>query len=814
MAKRVPTVRRAARRGGAELPAAATVRADDAEQVERARLEDALLDSEASLRAVFENSLHSFMLIGIDRRIRYYNRGANESAVAVLGRELRKGEPIDDFVLPGDRESFDANFARALGGEARRVEKSFATASGARHFDFRYSPVRTDGDVTGVFFDVSDVTDRKRAEEALARSADFNERVFNSTDVHLAVVGPDGVIQRVNEAWRRFGGDNGERDQRVCGVGATYFVPVDERWGDTALAREAYEGIRSVQRGEQAEFSLEYPCHAPRGETRWFMMRVRPLLGMEGTVLVAHTDVSSIRRAEARLRETDELFSQFLRHSPVYAYVKEVDEGASRVLRASDNFGQMTGIPGPDMVGKTMAELFPPELAEAMSADDWKVVSDRQVVRVEETLGGRAYSSIKFPLVLGDKTLLAGYTIDVTEQLRAEEERRALERKVRLAEKAASLGTMAGGIAHQFNNLFTAIVGNLELARAAATPAVDELLADAESAARRASTIGKSMLSYLGQGARRREARSLGSSLGDVLAPLRAALPADVRLELDVADDVPWTTIDPADLRTLVSNLVENAIEAVGAEGGAVRVSARRREALATDDDAEGAPTSHAGPWACLEIHDDGAGMPQEIRERAFDPYFSTKFPGRGLGLPVTLGIVRASGGVIRLESAPRRGTTVRVYLPASTAAELAAASPPTPREPAPVATRAPGSGAVLLVDDDAVVLRASRRMLERLGHRVIAVSSGAEAWALFSAGAERIGSVLLDLSMPNMDGWEVLAALRRLRPDAYVVVVSGYDLAEIKQERREVVPDGWLQKPFQANALAALLPGRGAPAP
>lgn len=477
------------------------------------------------------------------------------------------------------------------------------------------------------------------------------------------------------------------------------------------------------------------------------------------------------------------------------------------MVRASDNFRQMTGIPSSDMVGKTMAELYPPALAEAMSADDWRVVSAQRVVTVEEQLDGHTYTSIKFPLVLGHKNLLGGYTIDVTEQRQAEEERRALERRIRLAEKAASLDTMAGGIAHQFNNLFTAIVGNLELAREEATPTVDVLLAEAEDAARRASTISTSMLRYLGQGARHREPRDLARCVTELLSSLCAALPANVRLELDIAADLPWATMDLGDVHAVVSNLVENAIEAAGAEGGVVRVSAGRRETLEADGEAEDALARLAGPWALLQIEDDGPGIAAEIRERVFDPFFSTKFPGRGLGLPVAQGVVRASGGLIRLESAAPRGTTVKVYLPASTAVELAAASPRT--APVSRAPRTPGPGAVLLVDDDVAVLRASQRMLERQGHRVMVASSGAEAIALYAAGADRIGVVLLDLSMPEMDGWQVLEALRRLRPDAYVVVASGYDLARIQQERREILPDAWLQKPFDATELAALLPPR-----
>jgi two-component system cell cycle sensor histidine kinase/response regulator CckA len=236
-------------------------------------------------------------------------------------------------------------------------------------------------------------------------------------------------------------------------------------------------------------------------------------------------------------------------------------------------------------------------------------------------------------------------------------------------------------------------------------------------------------------------------------------------------------------------NLVTNAAEAAALGGHSVRIALRAQL---------GDP-----PGACLEVSDNGPGMDATTRERIFDPFFSTKLTGRGLGLPVSLGLVRAAGGTLEVDSEPGRGTTVRVLLPASTAEELT--HQPLARA-ASLIRRVPRPGAVLVVDDDPLVLKASRRALQQQGHMVVSATSGPEALSLFEAQGDRIGAAVVDLSMPGMDGWQVLAALRQRRADLFVVVVSGYDVAELCFETREVEPDRWLQKPFSSAQLTALL--------
>ena len=243
-------------------------------------------------------------------------------------------------------------------------------------------------------------------------------------------------------------------------------------------------------------------------------MIVTPLGTRGGGAVVSHTDVTDRRQAEldlkqardsleqrvaerteelakarATLRESNELLTLFIRRSPIYAYIKDVGPTESRLLYASENLVGLTGVPDGALTGKTMQELFPAGLAAKMTDDDWRVASGDSAEEFEEDLEGRSYTTIKFPIAQGEVRRLAGYTIDVTDRRREEADRRALEHQLEQASKHESLGVMAAGIAHQFNNLLAAIKGNLELSRGQVNGEVRELLAEADEAVRRAAVI-------------------------------------------------------------------------------------------------------------------------------------------------------------------------------------------------------------------------------------------------------------------------------------------------------------------------------------
>jgi len=275
-------------------------------------------------------------------------------------------------------------------------------------------------------------------------------------------------------------------------------------------------------------------------------------------------------------------------------------------------------------------------------------------------------------------------------------------------------------------------------------------------------------------------------------------VPAKVRLLFRFADDVPLIVGDPTQIRQVVMNLITNASEAIGDKEGVITLSLSQhpiersslRDFVASTDAAE-------GTYVELTVTDTGCGMDEATRSRVFEPFFSTKFAGRGLGMAAVLGIVRGHKGAIRVASQVGKGTTVTVLLPA------AGPEVRLPVEPAPSSPGArPANAAVLVVDDNARVLQAVSQLVGALGYPVLTAASGQEALRVFGEHHAQIGCVLLDLTMPEMDGLETMRALRAVDPAAKIVLSSGYSEQAVRRRISGDGPTRFLQKPFVEDDL------------
>jgi two-component system, cell cycle sensor histidine kinase and response regulator CckA len=271
-------------------------------------------------------------------------------------------------------------------------------------------------------------------------------------------------------------------------------------------------------------------------------------------------------------------------------------------------------------------------------------------------------------------------------------------------------------------------------------------------------------------------------------------------LSCQLTEDLPAIEGDPVQVRQIAMNLVINASEAIGDHEGAITVSTRLLEC----DDAwirEHRPveTADAGRYVCLEVVDTGCGMDETIRARIFDPFYTTKFTGRGLGLAAVLGIVRKHRGMLIVASEPGDGTTFQVLFPVSE--QSAAAGPSAAKEEPPQ-----GSGTILLVDDEAPVRKVATRMLERYGFTVLSAADGLAALEVFRQHPDEIACVVLDLSMPRMDGRETLRKLREIRPRVRVLLASGYSDADVMQQFAGEGPGGFIEKPYQMDTFMAKL--------
>ncbi|MBN2798382.1 MAG: PAS domain-containing protein [Deltaproteobacteria bacterium] len=397
-------------------------------------------------------------------------------------------------------------------------------------------------------------------------------------------------------------------------------------------------------------------------------------------------------------------------------------------------------------------------------------------------------------------THYVGYLVDVTEQVRAAEESAALQRKMLTQQRLDSLGLLAGGIAHDFNNLLVGILGNADLA-VAATPEGSEILRvvqDIRIAGERAAGLVQQLLSYTGK----TDSQHAPVSVNGLVSEMRqlldvATLSAEaLRLELDPAD--PLVMGSASHLSQIVLNLCTNAVESLASGRGTVsiRTGTAPRCLPSTGTRVLGGATL-AGPLVWFEVEDDGEGMDGETIDRIFDPFFTTKPSGHGLGLSAVLGIVQAHGGQLHVRSVRGKGTVFTVYIPAYQGPVAAAPGADLLSE------GALRGRTVLLVDDESLVRAVARRFLCRLGAAVLEADNGAVAVETFLDRAADISLVLMDLSMPQMDGAEAAQRMLVAVPEARIILCSGYDEHQIRSRHRSLGLAGFIQKPFTTARMS-----------
>jgi PAS domain S-box-containing protein len=390
---------------------------------------------------------------------------------------------------------------------------------------------------------------------------------------------------------------------------------------------------------------------------------------------------------------------------------------------------------------------------------------------------------------------------DITERKRSEVEKIDSEAKYQQLQKAESLGRMAGAIAHHYNNLLMIVRGNLDLAMDGVLKGrdVSDNLTSSMEAVRRAEVLGGMMLSYIGQLPGRHEPLDLSGICHRGLDLLRTVMPKDVDLQVELPIPGPTIKADAHQIQQMLTNLVTNAREAIGEGRGTIHVTAK------TVSPAD-IPVLHRFPldwqsqdnlYACLEIIDTGCGIAEMDINCLFDPFYTSKFTGRGLGLPVVLGIVKAHNGALTVESKVSGGSAFRVFLPVSTEAIV------EPKDSvAGTLEEIKTAGAVLVVDDEPLLLEILRNVLPDLGFAVLEAKDGLEAVEVFRQNRDAICLVICDVAMPRMDGWQTLSALRRIVQDIPVILSSGYDQSQVMAGEHPDLPQAFLGKPYGLKAL------------
>ncbi len=521
---------------------------------------------------------------------------------------------------------------------------------------------------------------------------------------------------------------------------------------------------------------------------------------MESKAKIAALE-AKVAELEARLAQQDNHL-ELLEHAPICIQVFD-QEGFSRYMNIAQE--AFLGIPDRSVTYGQFNVLTDPGVKAFGMLEPYQKAYSGEIVRIPEwqvpladfdeswqTSQRRAWmEQLIYPIKEGGKVnSVVSFHWDITQ-------RKEMEVALITAQRHEGLALLAGGIAHDFNNLLTGILGNASLGRLDA-PNVSSMticLEEIQSSAEQAADLTRQLLAYSGKGRFLVREILLSEVVGQMPQLLRLALPEKAVIRIDTEADEPIRA-DVAQLRQVVMNLITNAGDALGPQGGTITihtsfVNADESYLAQTFSDPDLAP----GPYMCLEVSDDGQGMDEETRLQMFDPFFTTKKKGHGLGLAATLGIIKGHKGAIRVYSELGKGTTIKLLFPVCEGAEI------RPASAQPIYSHE-STQTILVVDDDSKIRNFIRRALEQTHHRVILATNGREGLETFRQRHQEIDMVIMDLTMPEMNGADAFREMRRIHPEVQVLLMSGYNAQDTTNKFAGKGLAGFIQKPFSADAL------------
>jgi two-component system cell cycle sensor histidine kinase/response regulator CckA len=508
--------------------------------------------------------------------------------------------------------------------------------------------------------------------------------------------------------------------------------------------------------------------------------------------------VKRLTRIGRVLRELED-FKRALDEHAIVA----VTDARGRITYVNDKFCAISKYGREELLGQDHRIINSGHHSKAFMANLWKTIQGGQVWKGEirnKAKDGSFYwvDTTIVPFLGEDGAPLQFVAIraDITQRKEAED-------ALRQAQKLESLGVLSGGIAHDFNNLLTIIMGNANLAASHLPPEspAQSYLAQVERATLRAADLTRQLLTYAGKGRMQVIELNLNRLVVEMTQLLTVSISKKAVIRYDLAPDLPGILADPSQMQQLFMNLVTNASEAVGDEAGGlitIRTGVQKIDDTYSGSLLPALPLA-AGTYVSMEVSDTGCGMAPEVLERIFDPFFTTKFTGRGLGLSAMLGILRGHHGSLKVYSEVGRGTVFRLFLPAVI---------PDKQEPASVrpTTGWRGHGLLLLVDDEPSARAVARSMAEDLGFHVLEAADGQEALALFELRHSEIALVLMDLTMPHMDGGQAFLRMHGVNPNIPVVLTSGYSEQDVLAEFLGSGLAGFLPKPYQSRQFMTIL--------
>ncbi len=743
----------------------------------------------AQLTALLGAMQHGVLVEDMNRRVVFVNQefcaifGIPEPK-AMLGTDWNEAARASASLF-ADPEAFLKTVDVRLANGEPVLNERLEMADG-RFLERTYAPVNMEGHMFGHLWLYRDKTEQISIEQTIARAKEEWENTFDSVPDMICTIDKNHRIMRANRSFA-------------------------ERFGQTPrdlIGRTCYQCVHKLE--EPPEFCPHTKTLEDKQEHT--IETSEPYLG--GDVLVTTTpltdasgnfigsvhvarDVTERNATESRLQ----IMGRMLDLAPSSITVHDTE---GNFLFANRKTFSMHGYDEEEFLSINLHDLDVPE-SEALLEHRFCEIFERGEALFEVEHYRKDGST--FPLEVlarlvewqGIPAVLSIAT-DISDRKRLEQERLEMERQVQHTQKLESLGVLAGGIAHDFNNLLMSILGHADLALDELTPTspAHANIEQIETASRRAADLCAQLLAYSGRGRFIIEAFDVSTLIGEMAHLLKTSISKKAILNLQVEKNLPKIQGDTTQIRQVIMNLVINASEAIGERSGVISVSTGACQCQ--EEDLQGAyfeGNQAEGLYIFIEVTDTGCGMDQETLDRLFEPFFTTKFTGRGLGMSAVLGIVNGHKGILKVSSERGKGTTFRILLPSSSDCDE-----DDPHE-APSSSGIRASNAhVLLVEDEDSVRTLGQKMLERIGFLVTSVSDGRQALEVYGRQGQKIDLVVLDLTMPNMDGKETLHELKRIDPDVKIVMASGYSNHEIKTRLAGQDIMGFIQKPYTLAQL------------
>jgi two-component system, cell cycle sensor histidine kinase and response regulator CckA len=776
---------------------------------ERKQAEEALRRSQRQLADIIEFIPDATIVINNEGTVIAWNRAMESMTEIPKNKMIGKGDFESSLPFYGSRRPILIDLLSA--SEEKRMEyyDSVSTVGGAIVAE-SYTPdayggkgaylwgVATalfdeQGKVAGAIESIRDITERKLAEIALRESEERFSRFFLASPVATSITRlSDGYLADINDAFLDLFGYSREE---VIGQDSL-------RLGMWANPEDRLRMVEVVHaQGRMKDFETRF--RRKSGEILNVSLSVESIqIAGELYILALGYDITERKRAEEELLESENKFKSFAENALVGIYL--LQDGVFKY------------------VNPKFAQMFGYTVEECMNDMDYKsLVSTEDLTWVEEHVMKRVSGEVEFihyafrglkkngqsfhvevyssTSNYNGRPAATGTILDITARKRAEEERKKLEEQLFQSQKMESVGRLAGGVAHDFNNMLGVIIGRAEMAleQDVSSGKLQHNLKEILKAALRSADLTRQLLAFARKQTAIPKILDLNDTISGIIKMLRRLIAEDINLTWQPGLDLWKIKIDPSQVDQILANLVVNARDAISGTGAITLIT---ENVVIDDSNRAETPEFIPGQYVLLTVSDTGAGMSREVRENIFEPFFTTKEAGKGtgLGLSTVYGIVKQNDGFIYVASEPGKGTTFRIYLP-----RFESETPQVPYEEA-ACKRPTGTETILLVEDDESILNLSRMILEELGYTVLATHTPADAIRLAERYSGDFHLLITDVVMPEMNGRELAEKVSAIRQNLKCLYMSGYTADVIAHHG--ILDEGlnFIQKPFGSDHLAA----------